>query len=108
MAFPFPMFGIGFGVLILLPIIWFIISILISIWTYRDAESRGEEGILWLIIVLFTGIIGLVIWLIVRPSRTTVEKRRRQGKVRYCPNCGAEINPGANFCNECGEELSTG
>ncbi len=46
----------------------FIIDILIMIWVYRDAESRGESGAKWLIIVLFTGIIGIIIWLVVRPK----------------------------------------
>src|SRR5699024_5094644 len=25
--------------------------------------------------------------------------------MRYCPNCGAEIQSGANFCRECGKQL---
>ncbi|MEM3587479.1 MAG: hypothetical protein QXO71_09185, partial [Candidatus Jordarchaeaceae archaeon] len=44
-------------------IVWCIIGILIAIWVYRDAESRGENGALWLIIVILTGIIGLIIYL---------------------------------------------
>ena len=51
----------------LCPVIWLVISILIMIWVYRDAEARGSSGILWLIIVFFLGIIGLIIWLVVRP-----------------------------------------
>jgi len=50
-------------------IIWFVIAILIAVWVYRDAESRGESGVLWLIIVLITGIIGLIIWLIIRRDK---------------------------------------
>jgi len=38
----------------------FIVAILLAVWVYRDAEKRGESGILWLIIVLITGIIGLI------------------------------------------------
>jgi len=45
----------------------FIINILILIWVYKDAKKRGSSGALWVIIVLFTGIIGLIIWLVVRP-----------------------------------------
>ncbi|MEM3562973.1 MAG: hypothetical protein QXS27_09365 [Candidatus Jordarchaeaceae archaeon] len=47
-------------------IVWCIIAIAIAVWVYRDAESRGENGALWLIIVLLLGIIGLIIYLIVR------------------------------------------
>jgi len=49
--------------------VWFIVAILIAVWVYRDAEKRGESGVLWLIIVLITGIIGLIIWLIVRSDK---------------------------------------
>jgi putative membrane protein len=53
-----------------IPIIWFIIAIMLCIWVYRDAESRGMSGALWLIIVLITGLLGLVIYLIVRKDKT--------------------------------------
>jgi len=49
--------------------VWFIMAILIAVWVYRDAEKRGESGVLWLIIVLITGIIGLIIWLIIRRDK---------------------------------------
>jgi TctA family transporter len=65
----------GFGILALMiaiAVIWFVVAILIAVWVYRDAESRGESGALWLIIVLITGIIGLIIWLIVRGDKPKV------------------------------------
>src|SRR3989442_10787072 len=43
-----------------------VLSILIAIWVYRDAESRGMNGVLWLIVVLIAGLIGLIIYLVVR------------------------------------------
>jgi hypothetical protein len=49
--------------------VWIIIAILIAVWVYRDAEKHGESGVLWLIIVLITGIIGLIIWLIIRRDK---------------------------------------
>ena len=49
--------------------VWFIIAILIAVWVYKDAEAKGESGVLWLIIVLITGIIGLIIWLIIRRGK---------------------------------------
>lgn len=55
------------GALCALPLLYFIIVIVIMIWVYKDAEKRGKSGALWLIIVLFTGIIGIIVWLIVRP-----------------------------------------
>jgi hypothetical protein len=50
-------------------VVWFIIWILIAIWVYRDAEERGMSGALWLIIVIFTGLIGIIIYLVVRTDR---------------------------------------
>lgn len=61
---------IGLGLLfILLPILWVVIAILLCIWVYRDAESRGMNGALWLIIVLITGIVGLIIYVAVRKEK---------------------------------------
>ena len=50
------------------PIIWLIIFILIAVWVYKDANSRGMSGVLWLLIVIILGIIGIIIYLIVRRS----------------------------------------
>lgn len=60
----------GLGLICLIPIIWFVIGILLCIWVYRDAESRGMSGVLWLIVVLIAGIIGLIIYLVVRKPKT--------------------------------------
>jgi hypothetical protein len=46
--------------------IWFIIWLLVAIWVYKDAEARGMGGVLWLIIVILLGIIGIIIYLVVR------------------------------------------
>jgi len=54
------------GLLVLVPLLWFIIGILLCVWVYRDAQKRGMSGILWLIIVLIGGLLGLIIYLIVR------------------------------------------
>ena len=63
--------GLGFGLLCLIPLVWFIIAILLCVWVYRDAEERGMGGVLWLIVVLLTGILGLIIYLIVRKPKKT-------------------------------------
>lgn len=68
---------VGFGLVLccFFLIIPLIIAILICIWIYRDAEKRGKQGVLWVILLilatLFLNIIGLIIvivvWLVVRP-----------------------------------------
>ncbi len=60
------------GVLCIVPVIWIIICILIAVWVYRHAESRGMSGVLWLIIVILLGIIGLIIYLVVRHPKVPV------------------------------------
>ena len=55
------------GICLTIIIIMWVIFILIAIWVYKDAEKRGKSGALWLIIVILLGIIGIIIWLVVRP-----------------------------------------
>jgi TctA family transporter len=57
------------GLMLLIPVVWFIVAILLCIWVYRDAKSRGMNGALWLIIVLIAGIIGLIIYIVVREDK---------------------------------------
>jgi hypothetical protein len=54
------------GGLCLIPILILIVFIIIALWVYRDAESRGMSGVLWLLVVLVGGIIGLIVYLVVR------------------------------------------
>lgn len=51
------------------PIVFLVISIYLAVWIYRDAERRGQEPALWLLIFLVSNILGLIIWLIVRPEK---------------------------------------
>lgn len=44
-----------------------IFSLMILVWIYRDARNRGENGALWIIILLIGNILGLIVWFIVRP-----------------------------------------
>ncbi|MFX1260130.1 MAG: hypothetical protein ACFFAN_19955 [Promethearchaeota archaeon] len=47
-------------------IIWCVIGVLLAVWVYKDAEKRGEESpVMWLIIVLLLGLIGLLIYYLV-------------------------------------------
>ena len=60
--------GLGIAMCVGGLLVWFIVWILIGIWVYKDAEKRGKSGILWLLLVIILGIIGLIIWLVVRPK----------------------------------------
>ena len=57
------------GVCLIVVVLLFVIGLLLAIWVYKDAERRGMSGVLWLIVVLIAGIIGLIIYLVVRKGK---------------------------------------
>ncbi|MHA1459187.1 MAG: PLDc N-terminal domain-containing protein [Promethearchaeota archaeon] len=71
MIFTFPLDPFGaLGFLLILPLIlagvWFVIAIIVAIWVYKDAKKRDMNAAVWLLIVLVTGCIGCIIYLVVR------------------------------------------
>lgn len=106
----------------------FIVFLFIAVWVYRDAESRGMGGALWLIIVLIANIFGLIIYLIVRKDRVQ-PMAPMMGPPQWapppggapppsppsggsapagaatCKNCGSPLAPGATFCGKCGAQV---
>ena len=97
------LFGLGVAYCIAVAII-FVIGILIAIWVYKDAEKRGSSGVLWLIIVILTSIVGLIIWLVVRPP-IGGHPGQGPGAGRMCPNCGRPIPMDARVCPYCGKNF---
>lgn len=83
-------------------IIMIIVWIIIAIWVYRDAEKRDSSGALWLLIVLLTGIIGLIIWFVIRPP---IGGEKKIGHDRRCPACGRPIPMDAQVCPYCGKDF---
>ncbi len=66
-------YGMIYGVLlisflIIIPITC-IISIAIAVWVYKDAQKRDMDETMWLLIVLVSGCIGCIIYLIVREPK---------------------------------------
>ena len=54
-----------FGIIITLIIFW-VIAIGLAVWVYKDAKKRDMNAAVWLLIVLLSGCIGCIIYLIVR------------------------------------------
>ncbi len=85
----------GGGVLLipLLIIAIFALNIALLVWVARDAKSRGmDSSVLWMILVMFTGFIGLVIYLFSRPQGDLMQchacnNKRLQASAK-CPHCG--------------------
>lgn len=70
--------------------------VLLGAWTYRDAQNKGMNGILWTAVVLLVpSCIGLIIYLIVRMDNKKV----------ICSNCNQSVNGKDKFCSNCGVEL---
>jgi len=105
-ATPWAFWGLFTGALCFIPLVIFIIWIVLAIWVYKDAEKRDSSGALWLIIVIITGIIGLIIWLIVRPP---IGGKKTGGAAsnseRRCPGCGRVIPDDARVCPYCGKNF---
>ena len=62
-------YGITAGIMMLiviLGVVFFIIGIALAVWVYKDAKKRDMNAAVWLLIVLLTGCIGCIIYLIVR------------------------------------------
>ena len=69
------------------------LNVAILIWVARDAKARGmDNAVLWMLVVFFLGIIGLVIYLLARPQGNTIP----------CPNCGNKKLQASVKCPHCG------
>ena len=82
--------------LIFVVALFMVLPILIGVYVYRDANSRGMNAALWtLIAALAPSGIGLIIYLVVRSDYNSLE----------CPNCKAPILEEYSSCPKCGTSL---
>ncbi len=116
-------FPILMGIIFFIIIVASLIGIWLCIWIYRDADARGENGALWVIILLISSLIGLIVWLVVRSDKPIVNPRITASNYRaqspeytpptpktkipppgkkFCKNCGKPIPPNSAFCPHCG------
>lgn len=73
-----------------------LIPVLVGVFVYRDAKARRMDAALWTVIaVIAPGLIGLIIYLIVRNGHADA----------FCPKCGAEISEQYLACPRCGAIL---
>lgn len=108
--------------LILIPLI-FGIPILVAVYVYRDANKRGMNALLWMLIALLTpSLLGLIIYLLVRNNYSDLKCPNCDATVEetyvVCPNCRTKLRPTCDVCSapvqttwkvcpHCGSELPT-
>jgi hypothetical protein len=98
--------------------VWGLISACLAVWVGVDANKRGSNGILWGLLVFFTGIVGLIVYLLVVgsgmqhrngagifPGQTV---QPDQPAARRCPKCQGEISEEFKACPFCGTALQCG
>ena len=84
----------GCSVLMLVIIIGTIaLNIALLVWVARDAKARGmDSSVLWMLLVMFTSVIGLIIYLLSRPQGNLIScqhcKNKRLQASSKCPHCG--------------------
>ena len=95
----YPLFGI-----------WGLIQVALALWVGVDANRRGINGVLWGLLVLFTSVVGLIVYLLVAP---TLESQRN-GRAAVsgpppdvapparCARCNTPLRPDFRACPECG------
>jgi hypothetical protein len=81
---------------IILNIFAILAYVFMCIWVYRDAKNRCVDATPWLVIVLFTNIIGLILYFTIG---------RKQNKTK-CPQCYQGVDPNLPYCSSCGTQLT--
>ena len=89
------------GLSMLLPILLLFIlfalctAAFFAAWVYQDCKKRGDDPVLWAIVVFIaTPFIGLLIYFL-----------RRSEIKATCPACGHRISMKAKYCEECGTHI---
>lgn len=85
--------GAGLGVMMFIPIAIIVLNIALLVWVARDAKARGmDSAVMWMILVMFTSVIGLLIYIFSRPQGDLVQcpscKNKRLQASAKCPHCG--------------------
>ena len=85
--------GAGIGVILFVLLAILAINIALLVWVARDAKARGlDNSVLWMILVMVTGPIGLIIYIYSRPK----------GELILCSSCGNKRLEASARCPHCG------
>lgn len=85
--------GTVMAILVVCSIAILVLNIALLVWVARDAKARGmDSAVVWMLLVMFTGLLGLLIYIFSRP----------QGNVLPCPTCGNKRLQASARCPHCG------
>ena len=82
--------------------LWGLIQIGLAVWVGVDAHRRGLNGFLWGLLVFFTTVVGLIVYLLVGPSMAQPGVVRGR---RSCPSCGRHVQSDFKLCPYCSASL---
>lgn len=102
------------GALIYLGVLWFAIVI----WVGRDIINRTNNILFQVIVILLNiglPVFGLILYLIIRPSKTLLEKYYEELEYNFlseqtseseqCPKCEGSIDQDFLYCPACAEKV---
>jgi hypothetical protein len=99
-----------------------LLQIILGVWVGVDAQKRGSNGYFWGLLVFFTSIVGLLVYLLwVTDAMERISQEVNAVKAQAppnaaaaavaavipaCPACGGEVEDGFKACPACGAALS--
>jgi hypothetical protein len=95
----------------------FAVWVAFVIWVARDITNRTENLLVQtfsvLLVVVFTPVFGIPIYLLVRPRATLFERYYEEANLQEaeeffehsCPECTDPVSEGYRYCPHCGTEL---
>ena len=88
------------------------------IWTFRDMRARSRDVLAWIVATLMVALlplVGLVVYLMLRPRETLAEAYERSleqeallqaiEEPEYCPGCGQRVRSDYILCPTCHTRL---
>lgn len=90
------MLGATVSILLVYLVVMICVWVLPGVYVYRDAKDRGMQAVLWTLIAVVTpGMIGFIIYLVVRGNYSNLR----------CPACGERVKEQYVVCPGCGRKL---
>lgn len=84
---------INLAIILIFYLVSIVATVLLGVWTYKDAKERNMQAGLWTALVLFIPLdIGLIVYLFERVNHP----------IFACSMCGNNISPNDAMCTQCG------